>query len=43
MTPLEAIIYILGPIGIGVGLYGLVLKRELNDLQARRRESHPPE
>ena len=44
MTPLEAMIYILGPIGIAVGVYGLFLKRELEDLQAaRHRETHSAE
>lgn len=43
MTPLEGMIYILGAIGISVGIYGLFLKRELNELQARRRENHPAE
>lgn len=43
MMPLEVIIYILGPIGVAVGIYALFLKRELNDLEARRRESHTPD
>nr|WP_295106208.1 hypothetical protein [uncultured Caulobacter sp.] len=43
MTPLEAMIYILGPIGIAVGIYALFLKRELDRLQAQDRESHSAE
>lgn len=44
MTPLEAMIYILGPILIAVGIYALFLKRELDELQAqRRRETHSAE
>lgn len=43
MTPLEAMIYILGPIGIAVGIYALFLKRELEELQARHRETHSAE
>jgi hypothetical protein len=43
MTPLEVMIYILGPIGIAVGVYGLVLKRELDELEARHRETHSAE
>ncbi|WP_255580256.1 MULTISPECIES: hypothetical protein [unclassified Caulobacter] len=43
MTPLEAMIYILGPIGIAVGIYALFLKRELNELEARQREKHSAE
>ncbi|HQR89485.1 MAG TPA: hypothetical protein PLH31_09530 [Caulobacter sp.] len=44
MTPLEAMIYILGPILIAVGIYALFLKRELDELQAQRhRETHSAE
>ncbi len=43
MTPLEAMIYILGPILIGVGIYALFLKRELEWLEAQRRETHSAE
>jgi hypothetical protein len=44
MTPLEAMIYILGPILIGFGIYALFLKRELDGLEAqRRRETHSAE
>lgn len=43
MTPFDAMIYILGPIGIAVGIYALFLKRELDELQAQRREKHSAE
>jgi hypothetical protein len=43
MTPLEAMIYILGPIGIGVGIYVVFLTREIDKLRAQRRENHPAE
>ena len=43
MTPLEAMIYILGPIGIAVGIYAVFLTRELDALRAQRRENHPAE
>lgn len=43
MTPFEAMIYILGPIGLAAVIYHLFLIRELNELQARRRENHPAE
>ena len=44
MTPLEGMIYILGPILIAVGVYALFLKRELDGLEAqRRRETHSAE
>ena len=38
MTPFDAMLYILGPIGIAVGVYGLFLKRKLEELEARNRE-----
>jgi hypothetical protein len=44
MTPFDAMLYILGPILIAVGIYGVFLKRELDELQAQRhREKHSAE
>ena len=43
MTPFEAMIYILGPIGIAVGLYAIFLKRRLDRLEAQDRETHSAE
>jgi hypothetical protein len=43
MTPLEAMIYILGPIGIALSVYAVFLTRELDALRARRQENHPAE
>lgn len=43
MTPLEVMVYILGPIWLAAGLYAVFLTRELDKLRARRRESQPPE
>jgi hypothetical protein len=43
MTPLEAMIYILGPIGIAVGIYAVFLTREIDALEAEIREKHSAE
>ncbi|MGR4866445.1 hypothetical protein [Caulobacter sp. LARHSG274] len=43
MTPLEAMICILGPVGIAVGIYGIFLRRELDALIARREGKHHAE
>jgi hypothetical protein len=38
MTPFDAMLYILGPILIAVGVYGVFLKHRLEALEARDRE-----
>jgi|GEM_PF-5846784 len=43
MTPLEVMVYILGPIWIAAGLYAIFLTRKLDALEVKGRENHPAE
>ena len=43
MTPLEVMVYILGPIWLAAGVYAVFLTRELDELRAQGRENHPTE
>jgi hypothetical protein len=43
MTPFDAMLYVLGPILIAVGVYGVFLKRKLDRLEAQDRETHSAE
>ena len=43
MTPLEVMVYILGPIWLAAGVYAIFLTRKLDALEAKDRESHSAE